>query len=479
MNDRWNIIIVGAGTCGMAAAIFASRRNAKVLLLEGSGDIGGTLHISGGMMSAAGTKLQAKLGIKDSPQEHYDDVMRICRNTADPAVVRLAVDHAAATFDWLTDLGLPLVPQSPALTAGAHEPYTVRRYSWCPEFGRSVLKTIAPSFQAAVATGNVTLKLRTKVTGLIQDPRTRAILGVRTEGADGAAEYLGSNIVLATGGYGANGAMMAEFHGTPLYAMGAPVEAQGSGLNLGRSVGGFLKGAELYHGNFGTVLADYNYPSKIIGRALTMPEVRQPWEVYVDSEGNRFVREDESSVDERERALIGLPDRRYWIVFDSAILKDAPPVMEFWSREQIEAALGHHPMFLRADTIEELARQGGMNAEKLARSIAAYNGALNGNDPLGRKHRPRPITKGPYYAIRQHCTTLVGTVGLAVDGQLRVIDRNLKPIQNLYAAGELLGSWATMGDSAANGMMVTPALTFGRILGERLLQWDSRRAAAE
>ena len=59
-----------------------------------------------------------------------------------------------------------------------------------------------------------------------------------------------------------------------------------------------------------------------------------------------------------------------------------------------------------------------------------------------------------------------------------MIDGNNKPIANLYAAGELLGSGQTMGDSFCGGMMATPALTFGRLLGQRLLNWEDRAAQA-
>ena len=151
-----------------------------------------------------------------------------------------------------------------------------------------------------------------------------------------------------------------------------------------------------------------------------------------------------------------------------------------WSRDQVQRALGNHPMFLKADTLADLARQAGMPVANVEKTVAAYNSNLKGTDPLGRKHRPAPIAKGPFYAIRQHATIIVTSAGLAVDGELRVLDKHQQPIANLYAAGEALGSVATMGHAHVNGMMVTPALTFGRLLGERLVQQPVRqRAAAE
>ena len=100
-----DLIVVGGGTAGLPAALFAAQRGAKVLLIDAAGSLGGTLFLSSGQMSAAGTKLQQSMGIEDSWQLHYDDIMRISTGTADPVLVKLAVQNAAAAFDWLTDHG--------------------------------------------------------------------------------------------------------------------------------------------------------------------------------------------------------------------------------------------------------------------------------------------------------------------------------------------------------------------------------------
>ena len=144
------------------------------------------------------------------------------------------------------------------------------------------------------------------------------------------------------------------------------------------------------------------------------------------------------------------------------------------------AFFGTHPMFAKADTLAALAKAAGIDAKGLAATVAAYNAGIeNGTaDPMGRTHRPLPIKQGPFYAVRVQGTSISSTVGLAVDDGLRVIDGNNKPIANLYAAGELLGSGQTMGDSFCGGMMATPALTFGRLLGQRLLNWEDRAAQA-
>ena len=109
----------------------------------------------------------------------------------------------------------------------------------------------------------------------------------------------------------------------------------------------------------------------------------------------------------------------------------------------------------------------------LTKTILEYNNALknNSSDPFGREHRPLSIEKPPFYSICTHGVSITSTVGLSVDQSLKVITSDKKPIRNLFAAGEILGSGQTMGKCSAGGMMLTPALTFGRLLGQKLLSW--------
>ena len=134
-EKQWDLIVVGGGNAGLPAAIFAAQRGARVLIVEAAGVLGGTLHLSSAQMSAAGTQLQKSKGIEDSPQSHYDDIMRISKGTADPDMVRLAVFNAAETFDWLMDRDLDVYPEHP-VTGTTHEPYSHARYAWGKQFGR-------------------------------------------------------------------------------------------------------------------------------------------------------------------------------------------------------------------------------------------------------------------------------------------------------------------------------------------------------
>ncbi len=478
-HDLWDLIVVGGGNAGLPAAIFAAQRGARVLIVEAAGILGGTLHLSSGQMSAAGTKLQKAKGIEDSPQSHYDDIMRISKGTADPDLVRLAVFNAAESFDWLTDRDFDVYPQHP-VTGTTHEPYSHARYAWGQQGGRSILRILEEELQPEIDSGRVTVLLSTEVTELIQaDDGT--VTGVATRNLDGATDrHSGHNIVLTCGGYASNAEMFERLEGARDYSDVSYEYSQGAGITLGLAAGGYVRGGEHHLPLFGAILADDNYPSRMIGNVRHFPPNRPPWEIFVNVHGERFLREDVPSHDAYEHALLKQPEERCWVVFDDAIFKAAPKLVggsmfgRLTEEDVVEAFETGWPMFYRADTIADLARAAHVNVAGLERTIQRYNkGQASGQDELGRKHMPLPIAEPPFYAIQLQSWLLTGYAGLAVDKKLRVIREDGTPIGSLYAAGELLGQGAFMGRSYCGGMMVTPALTLGRLLGQSMLEFPA------
>ncbi len=467
--EAWDLIIVGGGTAGLPAAIFAARRGAKVLLIEASLQIGGTLFLSTGQMSAAGTRLQKAKGIQDSAQLHFDDVLRISRRTVRPELVRLAVDNAATTFDWLMDNGLKPLPEHPILGA-AHEPYSQKRYAWGPEGGMSILEAIEPLVLAEEKKGGLTIKRGLRARELLQ--RGGAVVGVRAEIDSGKMlDFEGRTVLLASGGYASNPKMFYELSGYKHYGNASYPYSQGDGYKMAVAVGGFTRGKENYICGSPRIMATTDEPAVPETRWILFPDRRQPWEIQVNARGQRYVAEDNPSVDEREKALVQQPDLRTWLVFDQAIFDAAPLGIDGWDKAQLIEAFNSHPVFYKADSLAELAAKSGVDAAGLQATVARYNSAqTKGVDPdFARKHMPLPIQKAPFYAVRQQGMSITSTVGIGVDDKLRVIRADGSPIIGLYAAGEILGSGQLMGKSAVGGMMVTPALTFGRLLGQSML----------
>lgn len=483
MASVYDVIVVGAGTAGLPTAITAAERGGRVLLVEQARDIGGTLHLSAGQMSAAGTKIQAARGIEDNPKLHFDDAMRISKRTADARLVNVAVNLAPATIDWLMDEGFEMDPAYPKIFHG-HEAYGIARTYRGVDGGRSILRVLRRVLRRTmVTTGRIEFRLDTQMIGLLQENPGAAVTGVRLRGADGKDyEAQGRNIVLTTGGYGANPRLFSFLtQNYPLFSA-ASGTSTGAGIMLGARAGGFVRHGDKFLPTFGGIEIQ-GAPGKIdfYDMPNLTPQQRPPWEIFVTSEGARFVAEDHPSVDAREHALMALPDMTFWIVYDETAHGSAPSLFGDWlggsgpgnwPPARIEAAFREHPSFRLANSIEDLAVACAMPPRTLAGAVVDYNaGVASGRDRFGRTHLPAPLAKPPFRAIKAHGVVLKTPAGLAVNDSLQVIGMDGRPVPNLYAAGEAIGGATLSGQSFVGGMSVTPALSFGRYLGGTLLRW--------
>ncbi len=468
-TEGTDLLIVGAGTAGLPAAIEAARHGLRVTVVEQADQVGGTLWRSWAQLSAGGTALQRSRGIADSPDLHYDDVMRISKGTADPALVRLAVEHAPETVDWLMSAGFDMDPAAPAILY-FHEPYALPRTYWGRRGGMSVLEVLVPRFERACEDGAVTLLANTTVTALRTDGDNR-VAGVSVLGQDGVRTDLDvAAVVLTSGGYSGNAELFPRLtNGAPLVGPGAPTST-GTGLLAALDLGARTRGGDLFLPTYGGVLLP-DSPSRTVpldDYPQLTPQSRPPWEIHVNERGERFVAEDADSVDVRENALLDQPGLRFWVVYDDVVRQKAPALLPTWAEGDLADAFASHPSFTTADTLEELAARAGVDPAGLVRTVGEYNAAVaSGQDRLGRGHLPLPIERAPFYAIRNHGSTLKSPAGLVVDEHLRVVGA-AGPVENLYAAGEVLGGSTLSGKSFVSGMSVTPALSFGRLLGRRI-----------
>ncbi len=470
-TGNFDLIVVGGGTAGMPAAIFAAERGAKVLVIEKSPVLGGTLDRSGGQMSASRTVFQKRRGIEDSPDDHFADNMRINSWTSDPLVTRMFVDNAGESLNWLAANGFEVGADHPVKGNG-HEYFTIARYQWGKDGGRSILATMEPLFRKQMEAKRITLMLNTGALDLVQDKAGR-VVGVTAEDETGKlTDYMGKNVALATGGCASNPRMYQDLHGVSLTSQIAYPYAQGMGFTLGLAAGGYLRAGQNYIGSFGGILADDNYPSTVEGSFEHHPDIRQPWEIFVNARGDRFMREDHPSIDYREKALSRQSGQRAWVIADQEMMDKAPVMVPRWGKEKVMASYGTHPMFTKADTLNALANKAGINPTGLAASIAAYNRSLGEGttDSFGKTHRPTKYGKGPFYALRITATQLKSFAGIAIDEQLRVIRADGSAVAGLYAAGEVIGGGVTGGAAYTNGSMVTPALTFGRMIGQKMIK---------
>lgn len=467
-----DILVIGAGTAGIPCAMEAAAAGASVLVIEKDDDIGGALWFSGGQMSAAGTRRQRQLGIEDTPENHYADVLRMGGEPIDKSLVKRATELAPQTLDWLDDLGFPFDPNCPAL-APEHEYYSTPRTYWGAEAGISILNTLRPHWDKMVADGAIRLELGSRVVEL--EVESNQVIGAVVEDPSGNPYRLRAAVtVLTTGGYAANPQMVTEFTpNAPPLVTHARETSTGDGINLTRKLGTLIRNRETYLPSLGGFRAGIG-PGRIRewrdGWALVgSSRMRAPREIYVDSSGCRFINEDETSNDRRDQAVRDLDGELFWLIFDAAALFAGDCLIMGWENEDIVAAAEGGEFCWRADSIAELASLAGLDVANLTASVADYNIAVkNSIDPLGRRAPDYPLTTPPFYAFRFQGCAALSWAGLKVDDQLRVLGGDQQPIAGLYAAGEILGMAALSGSAFVGGMSVTPALSFGRWLGQQL-----------
>jgi fumarate reductase flavoprotein subunit len=468
-NKVWDIICIGAGSAGLPLAIKAAERGAKILQLDADYRVGGTLYWSSGQISAAGTRLQKMHGITDSAEEHYRDAQRVARGTIDPVVLKLNCDNAGATIDWLMDLGLQYAPGTP-VAGEAHEPYSTRRYQWGTNAAISILNVLKPVHDQLLRAGKIDLRLQHRMTALITDKKS-AVIGVECDTPYGKQSFHGKNIVLASGGYAANPDLWAEL--TPQFPLCSYCNpySRGDGITAARALGAVVDRADMYLNTFAGYREKPDDPTS--GSFLLFsPRMRNIWEIFVNRNGERFMQEDHPSIDYRERSLLAQPGTEMNVIFDEGIAQNASPIQPF-DEKTLRAKFGVHPHFVKANSIRELASKLKLPVAKLANTIATYNTAVDKrvDRHWGKQFLIRKIEQAPFYGIKAMGVTVISPAGLQVDKSLRVLTKSGKPIPNLYAAGEVLGFARTSGDTFVGGLSLTPALTFGKLLGEKMLKW--------
>ena len=196
-DSACDIVVVGAGGAGLSAAVAAAETgDLEIIVLEKQGIIGGNTNYSTGGINAAETEVQKSLGIEDSKQLFYDDIIRGGKNENIPSLVWNFVDHAPATISWLTKMGADL--SDVGLMAGSSVKRTHR-----PKGGTAIGPHLMKVLKEATTHQNIEIRTSNKVVGLLASKGT--VTGVKVQNANGTTYSLKAKaVIIATGGFGAN-----------------------------------------------------------------------------------------------------------------------------------------------------------------------------------------------------------------------------------------------------------------------------------
>lgn len=469
-----DVVVIGAGGAGLAAASEAAILGRSVVVLEKNRQVGGMTSWSVGTLTATNTPHQIRAGIRDTPEEHFEDLALHAGKLAprDNLVLRrILVDNSNEMFKWLGELGVRFIGPI------ADPPHRYPR-----------LHTVVPSAEAYAyhlkrhcRKLGVDIRLNTTVRRLLQ--AENRVTGVEAQGPDGTTvQYRArGGVILASGDYSA-ASDIKTIYASQLLANADPVTptSTGDGYRMAFEIGASMVNGDLVRGpvmrfvpaprgnliqrlppvkplTAVIVCAMNNLPQWVL-RPFLMTfvttvlgpsrDVFKHGAILINLEGHRFT-------DERltpEVDLVAQRDRSAYIVFDSAFARRFSSWPHFISTapgltrnflawpHRVSGNSGDAYAYLpdyrrtrpdiyhRAPSIEALASSIGVPPPALQRCISQYN-------QFERREKPA-LEAGPFFALGPVKSYVPFTEGgLRINERLVVLRENGTPIQGLYAAG--------------------------------------------
>lgn len=435
-----DVLVVGSGFAGMAAAVAAAETGAKVMVIEKMAFFGGNSAISGGMLAVPGSSVQQAQGIEDSPAKLMADMVRIGKGMGDPEHIRFLCENASDTFEWTrTVMG---VEWNEHLTGkGGHS--ASRCMVTKQGSGQGILK---PALEKLKAMG---ADLRTQVfmEEIIRAPEG-AVTGVRVrenysfgKPESGTPKTIAVNrgIVLAFGGFGADvnfRKMQDPKLGEAFQTTNHP-GATSEGLRQASRIG-----AHLVQTDWIQCLPSCSPVERGMGKASHFASIAGSlYGLWIDSAtSKRFVNEfgDRKVCTDAILNVINAGGKALAVADTNGMREMAVVRPGLAERILASGALREFK------TTEDLVKAYGLDRKTFEATLARYNTLLkDGKDAdFGRRFdkKAQPLQQGPWFVSEMspkvhHC---MGGMLTAVDtGVLDIMTD--KPIPGLFAAGECVG----------------------------------------
>lgn len=403
------VAIVGAGACGLTAALMLHDAGIDCVLLERDGAPSGSTALSSGFIPAPGTLVQRARGIDDSPQRFAADIQAKAHDQAAPQLVTAYTQAIGPALDALqTRHGLEFVLLDDFLYPG-HS--TWRMHAVPEKTGTALMGRL----QRAVDAAEVPLLTQALVRELWLNEQDQ-VIGIGYERPDGAMEHLACDaLLLACNGFGGNPALVREW----LPAMrdatfGGHVGNDGSALAWGQALGAQLADLGAYQGH-----GSWAVPQGVLISWALMMEGG----VQLNARGERF-HDETRGYSEAAVEVLAQPGGVAWDVFDDALLHFARSFPDFCEAEAAGAVK------TCADTAE-LARLLGCDEATLRATLAGV--ATGARAPDGRVFKR--ALQAPFHAVKVTGALFHTQGGLDVDAGCRVLRPDGRPFPNLLAAG--------------------------------------------
>ena len=480
MENVCDVLIVGGGGAGLAAAIEARSTGAHTILVEKNPELGGTTAWSIGSFTATGTPQQQKAGIEDSTDAHFADMPKFAGPDADrdnPELRRLFVDNANDTLRWLMSLGVEFCGPMP------EPPHTKPRMHNVLPNSRAYIRLLGTHAKKI----DIDIRCGFRATRFLLDGDR--VTGVAGEGPGGPVEISAKTVVLASGDYAANADLKAKYISEAVSRVDAMnPTATGDGHEMAFPLGARVLNGDMLSGpnlrfipppreTIDRRLPPSRFITRIMKLALTYlpakllnpfvlrftttsmaPELDlfRSGALLVNKHGARI----EASPPQLGLRIAEQPDKMSYVIMDSALARKYSAWPDF-----IATAPGvayayfddfrrtRPDIFHKADSIADLAKILCMDAAALDDAISTHNGG----------DTPNKLVAPPFYALGPAKSYIVLTDGgLAVNGNLELLGQGGKPVPGLWAAGSAgQGGLILKG----HGHHIGWAFTSGRIAG--------------
>jgi len=431
-------VIVGAGACGLIAALAASENTNNILVLEADPVPAGSTALSAGLIPAAGTTLQKAAGIEDSARAFAQDIQIKANHENNEKLVSSLTNEAASVIDWLLDTH--------------HLPFTVvdnfdypghssrRMHGLSSRSGKELIDAL----RTAVEKAGIDIVCNRRAVTL--HGNANGIHGVSVLDRNGNKESIAcKKLILACNGFGGNRNMVSHYMPNIDNALWFGHSGNlGDAVNWGKQLGARLEhlGAYQGHGNVA-------HPHGIL---ITWAVVTEGG-IQVNKQGQRFWNESRG-YSEAARAVLSQPDGVAFAIFDARIADIARQFADF---KDAEAAGAIHV----ENTLEALSVKLDLPRGSLEKTVSAL--PIDGSDEHGRHFHQHNKLQAPYFGVRVTGALFHTQGGLMVDEHARVLLENGEIIKNLFAGGGAACGVSGSQDSgylSGNGLLSAVVLGF-------------------
>ncbi|MGG0815640.1 flavocytochrome c [Paenibacillus alvei] len=439
LQDKYDIIIIGAGGAGMTAALEAKAKGMNPVIFEKMPAAGGNTMKSSSGMNASQTKFQKEQSIEDNNDLFFEETLKGGHGTNDKEMLRYFVDNSANSIDWLDSIGIRL--NNLTITGGMKEKRTHR-----PEDGSAVGQYLVSGLVKNVQSKGIPLFVNAKVTDITE--KDGKVNGVKVLFEEKDEKNIAANaIVVTTGGYGANMDMISSVRPDLKGLVTTNQEGStGDGITMIEKLGGVTVDMDQIQVH-PTVQQEKSY---LIGEA-----VRGEGAILVSKDGKRFTNELDTR-DNVTAAINKLADKAAYLVFDSGVKSRAKAIQQYEKMGFV----------IKGETVEALAKEMGVPADQLKSTLDTWNGAVKDKKDaeFGRTTgMDNELSAGPFYAIKIAPGIHYTMGGVKVNTNTEVVTKDGKSIPGLFAAGEVIGG--LHGQNRIGGNSVADIIIFGRQAG--------------